>query len=224
MGDTALHVLAVRQGRTTAGQHFGHHHLLCIGELFHRYAELVQTRERPGNDLHSRLQVVAVRLDLHRIFLVATGLRAVQVVEIQPAARDARIAQVPADPPDSDGPELAAENAHHQRLGCIHLLLRRARGGIGDPDDAPVSQRLVAEDDGRHHGRFPHIIGAMAVLHEMLRDHHRENVHLLLELGRIDVAGHDDRLRCGRGRHLGEGHEQGGVQRVGVIHGNAVQV
>ncbi len=58
----------------------------------------------------------------------------------------------------------------------------------------------------------------------MLRDHHREDVHLLLEFRRVDVAGHDDRLGGGGGRHLGEGHEQGGVQRIGVIHRHAVQM
>ena len=224
MGHAAVHVFPVRQGLAPAGEHLGHHHLLRVDEFLHRHPEAVQARERPGNDLHRRLQVVAVRLDLHGVFLVATGLGAVQVLEVQPAVRDARVAQVPFDPPHGDGPELAAEDAHHQGLGRVHLLLRRARGGIGDPDDAPVPHRLVAEDDGRHHGRFPHIVGTMAVLHEMLRDHHREDVHLLLEFGRVDVAGHDHRLRGGRGRHLGEGHQEGGVQRVGVIHRHPVQV
>ena len=224
VGHAAVHVFPVRQGLAPPGEHLGHHHLFRVDEFLHRHAELVHPRERPGDDFHRRLQVVAVRLDLHGVFLIAAGFGAVQVLEVQPAARDARIAQVPLDPSDGDGPELAAEDAHHQGLGRVHLLLRRARGGIGDPDDAPVPHRLVAEDDGRHHGRFPHVVGPVAVLHEVLRDHHREDVHLLLEFGRVDVAGHDHRLRGGRGRHLGEGHEQGGVQRVGVIHRHPVQV
>ena len=64
----------------------------------------------------------------------------------------------------------------------------------------------------------------MAVLHEMLRHHHREDVHLLLEFHRVDVTGDDDGLgRAGR-RHLGERHEQGGIQDIGVIDRNPVQM
>ena len=64
----------------------------------------------------------------------------------------------------------------------------------------------------------------MAVLHEMLRHHHREDVHLFLEFDRVDVAGDDDRLgRAGR-RHLGECHQQGGIQHIGVIDRNPVQM
>ena len=224
MRDAAVHVLPVRQGRTPPGKHLGHHHLLRVDEFLHRDAEAVQAGQRPGNDLHRRLQVVAVRLDLHGVFLVAAGLGAVQIVEIQPAVRDAGIPEVPFDPPHGNGPELAAEDAHHQGLGRIHLLLRRARGGISDADDAPVPHRPFLEHDGRHHRRLPHIIGAVAVLHEMLRDHHREDVHLLLDLRRVDVAAHDHGFRRPGRRHLGESHQQRGVQNVGVIHWNAVQV
>ena len=224
VGNAAFHVLPVRQRIVPPREHFGHHHFLRIGELLHRHPESIQTREGPGNDLHRCLQMVAVRLDLHGILLVAAGLRAVQILEIQPAVRDTRVAQVPLDPPDGDGPELAAEDAHHQGMGRIHLLLGRARGRIGDPDDAPVPHGLVAQHDGRHHGRFPYVVRSVAVLHEVLRDHHREDIHLLLEFRRVDIAGHDNRLRGGRGRHLGEGHEQGGIERIGVIHRDAVQV
>ena len=64
----------------------------------------------------------------------------------------------------------------------------------------------------------------MAVLHKMLRDHHREDVHFLLELRRVDVTAHDDGLVGLRKGYLGESHQEGGIQHVGIIDGNTVQM
>ena len=89
VGNAAVHILPVRQRRVPPGKHLGHHHFLRVGEFLHRHPEAIQAREGSGDDLHRRLEVVAVRLDLHGILLVAAGLGAVQILEVQPAVRDA---------------------------------------------------------------------------------------------------------------------------------------
>ena len=224
MGHAAVYVLPVRQGFIPPGNHPGHHHFLRIGELRHRNPETIQTRQRSGNDLHRRLQMLPVRLDLHGIFLVAVGFGAIQIPEVQSSVRDVSVPQVPFDPPHGDGLELTAQDAHHEGLGRIHLLLRRTRGCIGHADDAPVSHRFVLPDDGRHYRRLPNVVRPPAVLHEMLRDHHRKDVHLLLELHRVDVTAHDDCLVSPGCCHLGESNEQGRVQDIGVIYRDMVQM
>ena len=58
----------------------------------------------------------------------------------------------------------------------------------------------------------------------MLRDHHREDVHLLLELHGVDVPTHDDRLVGPGQSNLRKSDQQGGIQHIGIIDGNPVQV
>ncbi len=165
-----------------------------------------------------------VRQDLHGVFLVSPGLRTVQVLEVHFSVRDASIPEIPFDAPEGHGAEFPAQDTHHEGLRRVHLLLRRPRGGVSDPDHALVPRLRRRPDHGRHHRRLPHIIRSVAVLHEMLRDHHREDVHLLLELRRVDVAAHDDGLVGLREGYLGESHQEGGIQHVGIIDGDTVQV